>query len=115
VESTGMEKKDKKLEEKKITGMEKKDKSWKKRKKQEWRRKTKVRRTDRQTFKGLNRKYAQKDTRPGLPDGTHIFIPKIPIWVYFGGPWNWKRLVYFYRNLDYLTFGLGYGHFKILS
>jgi hypothetical protein len=26
----------------------------------------------------------------GLPDGIPIFIPKLPIWVYFGGPWNWK-------------------------
>jgi hypothetical protein len=25
----------------------------------------------------------------GLPDGVH-FIPKIPIWVNFGGPWIGK-------------------------
>jgi hypothetical protein len=30
----------------------------------------------------------------GLPDGVHIFIPKIPIWVpnSSGGPWNDKCL-----------------------
>jgi hypothetical protein len=27
---------------------------------------------------------------PGLPDGTYVCIPKIPIWAYFGGPWNGK-------------------------
>jgi hypothetical protein len=26
----------------------------------------------------------------GLPDGIPIFIPKIPIWEYFGGPWSGK-------------------------
>jgi hypothetical protein len=26
----------------------------------------------------------------GLPDGVCICIPKIPIWVNFGGPWNGK-------------------------
>jgi hypothetical protein len=26
---------------------------------------------------------------PGLPDGIY-FIPKIPIWVHFTGPWNGK-------------------------
>jgi hypothetical protein len=26
----------------------------------------------------------------GLPDGTYIFKPKIPIQVYFGGPRSWK-------------------------
>jgi hypothetical protein len=25
----------------------------------------------------------------------YSFIPKIPIWVYFGGPWNGKCLEYF--------------------
>jgi hypothetical protein len=25
-----------------------------------------------------------------LPNGVRIFLPKIPIWVYFGGPWNGK-------------------------
>jgi hypothetical protein len=25
-------------------------------------------------------------SRARLPDGTHIFKPKIPIWVNFGGP-----------------------------
>jgi hypothetical protein len=28
--------------------------------------------------------------KSGLPDGTHICIPKIPIWVYFGRPLNEK-------------------------
>jgi hypothetical protein len=26
----------------------------------------------------------------GLPDGNYILIPKIPIWVFFGGHWNGK-------------------------
>jgi hypothetical protein len=28
--------------------------------------------------------------RAGLPDGIHIFKPKIQIWENFGGPWNGK-------------------------
>jgi hypothetical protein len=28
--------------------------------------------------------------RTGLPDGTYIWKPKIPILVLFGGPWNGK-------------------------
>jgi hypothetical protein len=27
-----------------------------------------------------------KSYQPGLPDGTYICIPKIPIWGNFGGP-----------------------------
>jgi hypothetical protein len=49
---------------------------------------------------------------PGLPDGTHIFKPKIPIWVNFGGsyigrywhifwPLFWGHLVYFEAILVY--------------
>jgi hypothetical protein len=41
----------------------------------------------------------------GLPDGIYIFIPKIPIWVFLGWPWNgkcwfilWWFLI-FYNNL----------------
>jgi hypothetical protein len=30
------------------------------------------------------------ECRSGLPDGTYIFKPKIPIWVNFGGPGNGK-------------------------
>jgi hypothetical protein len=32
---------------------------------------------------------------PGLPDDTYVCIPKIPIWVYFGGPCN-KKCLYIY-------------------
>jgi hypothetical protein len=34
----------------------------------------------------------EKFWRPGpwLPDGTYIFVPKIPTLEYFGGPWNVK-------------------------
>jgi hypothetical protein len=32
-------------------------------------------------------------TRTGLPDGVHIFIPKIPLWVSFERPWNRKCFI----------------------
>jgi hypothetical protein len=31
--------------------------------------------------------YSLSASRAGLPDGLYL-IPKIPIWVYFGGSWN---------------------------
>jgi hypothetical protein len=53
-------------------------------------------------------------SQPGLPDGKHIFLPKIPILIYFGGPyrgkfwyivWSFGRfnedLVYFVMILEY--------------
>jgi hypothetical protein len=60
--------------------------------------------------------------RPGLPNG--IFDPKIPIWIYFGGPWNgtcwhflwplgtfYGHLVY-YEAIWYIMgpFGILWGH-----
>jgi hypothetical protein len=44
----------------------------------------------------------------GLPDGLHIFKPKIPIWVISGGPCN-GRCLYIKWN-----FGLFYGHLVYL-
>jgi hypothetical protein len=38
---------------------------------------------------GADRLY-RRWCRSGLPEGIHIFKPKIPIWVNFGGPWNGK-------------------------
>jgi hypothetical protein len=38
-----------------------------------------------------------------LPDGIHIFKPKISIWVNVGRALQWKMLVYFYSHLIYFT------------
>jgi hypothetical protein len=32
----------------------------------------------------------KQQTFPVLPDGTYIFIPRVPIWEYFGRNWNGK-------------------------
>jgi hypothetical protein len=34
----------------------------------------------------------------GLPDGF-FFRPKVPIWVYFGGPWNGKCFKYLVTHM----------------
>jgi hypothetical protein len=41
----------------------------------------------------------------GLPDGTYIFKPKIPLWVNFGGSCNRKRWYMYYikGHLVYFT------------
>jgi hypothetical protein len=42
---------------------------------------------------------------------VHFFVPKIPIWVYFGGPWN-VNVGIFYGHFVYLrTFGKFHRHF----
>jgi hypothetical protein len=38
---------------------------------------------------------------PGLPDGIHIFKPKITICVNIGGPWNGKIGI-FYAHLEHI-------------
>jgi hypothetical protein len=40
---------------------------------------------------------------PGLPDGTYIFKPKITVWVKFWRALEWKRLVYSFGHLEYIT------------
>jgi hypothetical protein len=55
----------------------------------------------------------------GLPDGTYIFKPKIPIWRVL----EWKKFVYFIAHLVYFTanwyilwaFGVFYGQFEYFS
>jgi hypothetical protein len=32
----------------------------------------------------------------GLPDGWHVFLPKITLWVNFGGSWSAKNINIFY-------------------
>jgi hypothetical protein len=44
------------------------------------------------------------DLEAGLPDGLCICLPKIPICVYFGGPWN-RKCWHILRS-----FGIFYGH-----
>jgi hypothetical protein len=51
--------------------------------------------------------------RPGLPDGTYIFKPEIPIWVNFGGSCNgrcWSILRLFLYIL--WQFGIFYGNLE---
>jgi hypothetical protein len=33
----------------------------------------------------------------------YIFKPKIPLWVNYEGPWNWKKVGIFYGYLEYIT------------
>jgi hypothetical protein len=51
------------------------------------------------------RRRAQKLWRTGLPDGLHIFEPKIPIWVNFGAPYiDWTMLIYiFFGRWEHFT------------
>jgi hypothetical protein len=57
-----------------------------------------------QLFNGRGLREKSSKHRAGLPDGTHIFKPQIPIWVNFGGPSSgrcWSIL---------WTFGIFCGH-----
>jgi hypothetical protein len=61
---------------------------------------------DQQTMKVIPSTSPKKrrGDEPGLPDGIHIFKPKIPIWANFGGRWNEKCY-----NILWLC-GICYGH-----
>jgi hypothetical protein len=46
----------------------------------------------------------------GLPDGLFSYLPKIPLWVNFGGPYKGKRWYIFYNHLESYT-AIGYTYF----
>jgi hypothetical protein len=57
--------------------------------------------------------FCRSQLRPGLPDGIHICIPKIPIRVYFRGPWN--EMFWFILCKFVLHIVISLGNFCILS
>jgi hypothetical protein len=55
----------------------------------------------------------QKFSEAGLPDGIHIFKPKIPIWAIFEGLEMGKIGIFYGIWKILLTFGIFYGHVAI--
>jgi hypothetical protein len=56
----------------------------------------------------------RKESVAGLPDGTRIFVPKIPIRVYFGGPRNrkyWLIDIFYDYSVCFTVIWYIYGHF----
>jgi hypothetical protein len=63
----------------------------------------------------VNRQYLMRKLVKTMVARCFIFSQKIPIWEYFGGPWNGKCCYIFWLfGIFYAPLGRFYGHLEIV-